>query len=1014
MKRWLRYFLGVVLLVSVSVHCPGGARTPGDTRTAVHFDKRIAPLLATHCLDCHGGSKPRGGLDLSRRKAAREGGDSGQAIVPGNAAASLLWKHVQAGKMPPKKSLTAEEKGLLREWINGGAAWGTDPIDPFRFTSASRGGYDWWSLQPVVRPALPKVQKAAWARNGVDHFILAKLEEKGLVPAPEADRPALIRRLSFDLTGLPPTPEEVTAFVQDREPDAYERLVDRLLASPRYGERWARHWLDVVRFGESNGFEHDELRRNAWPYRDWVIQALNHDLPFDQFARLQLAGDVLLSGDLPGVVATGFLVAGGYDSVGQQQQSQAMKAVVRQDELEDLIGTVGQAFLGLTVQCARCHDHKFDAVRQEEYYRLTAALGSVYHGERDVTPLAVLKDHAARQQRRQAELARWLGELKELEAPVRRRILAERKKPPAPASGLPEPLARWEFTRSLEDTRGGLHVQLHGDARRRPDGLVLAGKDGYASTPPLRTTVQARTLVARVRLANLTQRGGGVVSLQTTDGGVFDALVFGEQQPGHWLAGSEFFQRTRPFHGPPETAADRAPVHLALVHAEDGTISAYRNGQPYGKSYRSAGPVKFNPGQSRLVFGVRHTPAQPGRMLAGTILEAELYDRALTAREVAALAGGQADYVAEHELVAGLGADARARHEKLTALVQEARKAIEAPPPRQRVYAVVPRPPGEARVLLRGNPAQKGKAVTPGGVAALGGPSADFGLTGAAGDAERRRKLAAWVTHPSNPLFARVIVNRLWHHHFGTGLVDTPNDFGFNGGRPSHPQLLDWLADELVRQRFSLKALHRLLVRSAAYRQSSRWNPVAARVDAGNRLVWRMSPRRLEAEAVRDAMLAVAGQLNPVMGGPGFQDFQVTVRGATYTYAPADRDGFDLQRRTVYRTWARSGRSPLLDTLDCPDPSTATHRRSVTTTPLQALTLLNSAFVLRTAERFAARVQTEAGSNVERQIERAYRLAYGRAPTGEETAAARPVVQAHGLRSLCRALFNSNEFLYVD
>ncbi len=739
MKPWVGGFLGIVPLLSVFVCGPrGDAQAPDDTGAAVQFDKAIAPLLAARCLDCHGGSKPRGGLDLSRREAARAGGDSGRVIVPGDAAASLLWKHVRDGKMPPKKPLTADEKALLRRWIDGGAGWGTDPIDPFRFTSASRGGYDWWSLQPVVRPALPKVKNAAWARNGIDHFILAKLEAKGLGPSPEADRRTLIRRLAFDLTGLPPTPDEVAAFVRDPRPDAYERLVDRLLASPHHGERWARHWLDVVRFGESNGFEHDELRRNAWPYRDWVIEALNRDLPFDQFARLQLAGDVLLPGDPEGVVATGFLVAGGYDSVGQQQQSRAMKAVVRQDELEDVVGTVGQAFLGLTVQCARCHDHKFDPVRQEEYYRLTAALGGVRHGERDLT-----------------------------------------------------------------------------------------------------------------------------------------------------------------------------------------------------------------------------TPA---------------------ARE--AFAAGRQD--------------------------------IKVPPPKRLVYAVTPRQPGVAHVLLRGNPARKGKAVTPGGVAALAGPPADFGLAEDAGDAERRRELAAWVTHPQNPLFARVIVNRLWQHHFGTGLVDTPNDFGFNGGRPSHPRLLDWLADELVRHQFSLKAVHRLMVTSAAYRQSSRFDPRAARVDAGNRLLWRKGPARLEAEAVRDAMLAVAGRLNLAMGGPGFRDFRVTVRGATYTYTPSDRAGPDVERRTVYRTWARSGRSALLDTLDCPDPSTATHKRSVTTTPLQALTLLNSAFVLRTAESFAARVRKEAGSSVERQIEHAYRLAYGRPPTRGEIAAARPAVEAHGLRILCRALFNSNEFLYVD
>jgi hypothetical protein len=1012
MKRW-PWLGGLVLLAAIpGLHTP--AHSPTPPQAPQHFDRKIAPLLVNRCLDCHAGARPRGGLDLTSRAAALEGGDSGPVIVPGNAAKSLLWKHVSTGKMPPKKPLAAAEKQLLREWIDAGAAWGTDPIDPFRFTTDHRAGYDWWALQPVVRPEPPAVKHAAWPRGAIDRFILAELEARGLAPSPEADRPTLIRRLYFDLLGLPPAPEDVQAFVKDPAPDAYEKLVDRLLAAPHFGERWARHWLDVVRFGESNGFEFDELRPNAWPYRDWVIRAINDDMPFDRFARLQLAGDVLAPGDVQGVTATGFLVAGSYDTVGQTQQSVAMKAVVRQDELEDLVGTVGQAFLGLTVHCARCHDHKFDAVRQKEYYRLAAALGGVFHGNRDVTAAAVVKDFADKQKVQQAALAELQRQLAQLEAPVRQQILAERKKTGGPVTGLPEPLAHWDFSRGLKDQRNGVPAALHGDAKLGQAGLLVDGKGGYASTGPLQKTIKARTLVARVQLANLTQRGGAAISLQTLDGQVFDAIVFGEQQPGHWMAGSDGFRRSKSFQATAESKADMESVHLAIVYAADGTITAYRNGQPHGKPYQSGGLVTFEAGKAQLVFGVRHTPAQPGRLLAGTVLQAALFDVPLSPPEVAALAGAASDYVSEKEMIARLDDVGKAAREKLTARIRETRKQLEAPPPKQLVYAVVPRPPGVTHLLQRGNPAEKGAVVTPGGVAALAGAAADFGLAADAGDAERRQRLADWITHPKNPLFARVIVNRLWHHHFGAGLVETPNDFGFNGGRPSHPQLLDWLADELVRQKFSLKALHRLMVTSAAYRQASRFNAAAANVDAGNRLLWRKSPVRLEAEAVRDAMLTVAGQLNPRMGGPGFQDFKVRVRGATYYYDLIDGVGPEFQRRTIYRTWARSGRSPLLDTLDCPDPSTATHRRAVTTTPLQALTLLNSPFALRTAEHFAKRVQGEVGDDVAKQVGRAYWLAYGRAATGAEVAAAEPVVRAHGLLVLCRALINSNEFLYVD
>ena len=420
--------MSVTLLLAMMA-APGFAQEP-------RFDAVVAPLLIERCIDCHGGAKPKGGLDLTKQASAFKGGKNGPAIVAGNAEQSTLWQRVEAGEMPPKKPLPEKEKAILKAWIASGAAWGTDPIDPFRVTTSKRAGYDWWSLQPVKRPALPSVKQKDWPRNPIDHFVLAKLEAEGLTPSPEADQGSLSRRLHFDLTGLPPT---------GKDP---KELVNQLLASPQHGERWARHWLDVVRFGESNGFEHDELRKNAWPYRDWVIDAINTDMPFDEFTRWQIAGDVLKADDPGAVSATGFLVAGGYDSVGQGQPSVAMKMVVRQDELEDIVGTIGQTFLGLTVQCARCHDHKFDPVRIDEYYRLTAAVAGVRHGEREITASHLRLAFEKRQRELGTEIEALRTALTSLEKPIRAQILADRKdKGKTPKVIRPNAFARWDFTR---------------------------------------------------------------------------------------------------------------------------------------------------------------------------------------------------------------------------------------------------------------------------------------------------------------------------------------------------------------------------------------------------------------------------------------------------------------------------------------------------------------------------------------------------------------------------------------
>ena len=981
-----------------------------DPTGELDFDSRIAPLLAEHCLTCHNGNDKKGGLDLSSQSTALAGGDSGVVLKPGDLENSLLWQRITEQEMPPETPLPAQSQQLFRRWLSSGAQWGTDPIDPFRISTSHSAGYDWWSLQPIVRPEIPTrllLQAAGvLVRTPIDCFVQTRLEDAGLAPSPEADRRTLIRRLSFDLHGLPPTPEDVETFVSDSSPDAYERLVDRFLADPAYGERWARHWLDVVRFGESQGFERDKLRDHAWRYRDWVVDAFNADLPYDQFTRLQLAGDVLEEQGADGVIATGFLVAGPWDEVGQKQQSAAMKKVVRQDELEDVIGTIGQTFLGLTVNCARCHDHKFDPVRQTEYYRLAAALNGVKHGERElpsITPDTSVIRSALTALERQIE---------SLEAPVRKRLLASRRKDVRQAAP-PEPIARWTFDKSADDEFGILNGQKHGTARIANGKLRVDGKTGYVTTAPLDRDLTEKTLEAWVKLDTLTQRGGGVVSLQTLSGSVFDAIVFGEKEPHRWLAGSNHFTRTNSFDGPEETEADQQFVHVAVAWHADGTISGYRGGLPYGTPYKTKGPVTFPKGQAQLLFGLRHSPPGGNRFLSAQFDRVALYDRALTPDEISASAGVASDFISEQQLVEALSPEQRSQRSLWRFEAEHLSKQL-ARAQAVTVYAVNPEAqPKTMHVMLRGNPATPGDIATPGGVSAVTETAADFGLPEGAGDADRRRALADWMTHASNPLFARVIVNRLWHYHFGSGFIGTPSDLGFSGGQPTHPLLLDWLAAELIDSGYSLKHLQRLIVTSAVYRQSSRPRDDALAVDAGNQWLWRMSPRRLEAESVRDAILAIAGELNDNLGGPGYFDFTTHIRNTQF-YDLLDPIGASFNRRSLYRCWIRSGRNPFLDAFDCPDPSTKTPRRAVTTTPLQALALMNNSFVLRMSLRLAERLESEYPDNSAAQIDRAFALAYARPPTPHEEESVTRFVEMHGLAAFCRVLLNTNEFLYVE
>jgi len=670
------------------------------------FEKEIVPLLAKRCLECHNATDEKGGLDLSNRKAALAGGDSGHAIASGKVTDSLLIERVVAGEMPPKsrgqsQKLPAAEIALLNRWIAEGAQWPEGrEIDIYEKTTDVRGGLDWWSLQPVKRPAVPKVKQAERVHNPIDAFILAQLEKRLLKPAPLAGKRTLIRRAYFDLLGLPPTAGQVEAFINNKNPKAYEQLVDGLLASKHYGERWARYWLDLVRFAETCGYERDQLKPNIWRYRDWVINAFNNDMPYDRFVADQLAGDEVPYRDEQSVIATGMIRAGTWND---EPNDAADYLYTR---LEDMVHTTTSAFIGLTVKCARCHDHKFDPIRQTDYYRTASIFWSGYIGQANL---------------------------------------------------------------------GG------------PNKAQL-GMD-----------------------------------------------VFGWTDKG-----------------------------------------------------RTAAPIRL------LIKGERHKP--------GEVVEPA------TLSTIPAL------------------------EKKLT------------PPP------------------------------------------ADSKTT------RRRLQFAQWITSPDHPLTARVIVNRLWLHHFGQGIVRTPNNFGFKSSPPTHPQLLDWLAAELVAGKWTLKRMHKLIMMSATYRQSSQHPEQAeyAQKDFLNKTWWRFNRRRLDSEALRDAMLSVSGRLNPKMGGPSFYPVmsKEALEGlsrksnAWGTSTLAERS-----RRSIYMMTKRSRLLPLMTTFDFTDTTLPCGQRDVTTVPTQSLALLNNHFVHEQSAAMARRILKETGNDPAKAAARAWQLALGRQPTAAESAA---------------------------
>ncbi len=976
------------------------AAAAADDADPGRFRDRVAPILRGHCLRCHQGKAPAGGLDLSTPAGVVEDRGDGRVVEPGRAAESRLLEVISgaAPEMPKAgDKLDAGQVEAIRSWIEAGATWPAGPplkLDPL----------DWWSLRPLIRPAVPAPAPGdgGWARTPIDAFIRSGLRAEGLAPSPEADRRTLIRRVSFDLTGLPPAPEEVEAFEADPAADAWERLVDRLLASPRYGERWARHWLDVARYGDTHGYDKDQPRPNAWPYRDYIIRALNGDKAYGRFILEQVAGDVLFPATRDGAEAIGFLAAGPWDFIGHAEvpETKLDGMAARSLDRDEMVSNTFNTFASLTVQCARCHDHKFDPVSQADYYGLQANYAALDRADRpyDVDPaVAALRLDLA------ATRSRLASQVEALRSAAREKLGA----------------SLIDLDRRIAAAEAARQARIH---RSPAYGYHSSISPGADATRWVQVDLGRRATIARVVLHAADDDFNGIGA-----GFGFPPRfrVEASDDPGFGSGVTIIADRS---------AADVPNPRLApLAFEASGLVARYvrvtatRLALRQGDHHLALAEVEvIDPAGSNLAKGAAVTALDsieaPPRWRMANLVDGDYPIEA--SNELGPLIAARETLIRE-----ALGPAAGAELDRLGRSLAEADGRIAGLPARSAVYAATIHhgsgafrgtgpdggKPRVIRVLARGDVRSPGRVADPGTVAITPGIPARFDLAPEGPEGDRRAALARWLADPRNPLTWRSIVNRAWQYHFGRGLVDSPSDFGRMGATPSNPALLDWLAAEFRDGGQSLKSLHRLIVTSATYRQSSASNDAGIKIDADNARLWRMNRRRLEAEAIRDSVLLVAGRLDPSMGGPGFRDFEVDhpEHSPHYDYRRFDPEDPAAHRRSIYRFIVRSQPQPFLGALDCADPSMGVDKRNESTTALQALAMLNDRLMLAMAGHFASRLEAERG-DVAGRIDRAFRLALGRAPSDPERAALAAYARQYGLANACRVIFNLNEFAFVD
>lgn len=932
-----------------------------------------------------------GGLTLDWKAGWEKGGDRGPAIVPGDPDASLLIqavRHSHTELRMPEEKIPEDELRVLETWVKAGAF---DPRTTAPVNDVSSG--DWWSLKPLHRPAVPE----STAPNPIDAFISDRLKRERLSSVEDADRRTLIRRLTIDLHGLLPTPEEVQTFESDMAPDAVERLVDRLLASPRYGERWARHWLDTIHYADSHGFEHDVYRPNAWRFRDYVIRSFNDDLPWSRFIREQLAADAI-AGDQPErLAAIGFLGAGTYD------HSAAATAPKNFENLDrdDMVTQTMAAIVSTTANCARCHAHKFDPISQEDYYSLQAVFAGIGKGD-----IPFDEDPKVAADRR-----RW-NELKAAADQQNAEVLLSDEIRPR----VEEWISRQGQSANWKTLNVTSFVSVDAaNLERLDDGSILSS----GPLPDKETTVVTGTTdlkqVTAIRLDVLTHEslpmGGpgrapnGNLHLNSVELRVFRPGMNAAERLGIRRASSDFDQEG-----------------WTIQHAIDGNLETAwgihpQEGKSHSAVFELETPIEFSPGTElhvllRQIHGRAHII---GRFLL-SVTDAPVAATNIVPNDLATLlAIPKESRTADQTLALHAMIIRRLAEESLASL-----------PAPQKLYAAATVAdnergtirydrPREIFVLRRGDVEKPGEKVGPGALAAISSLPARFDVADTALESDRRVALGNWLAAKENPLTWRSVANRVWHYHFGRGLCDTPSDFGRMGGLPSHPELLDWLACEM-RDHDSVKRLHRLICTSEVYRRASRTTPEIEERDTENRLLARSVRQRMDADTWRDCILQVSGRLDLTMGGPGIQHFS-TRPGAQLTpildYSNFDWNTPGATRRSIYRVVWRGIADPMMEPMDFPDLGVLSPVRTFSASPLQALTLMNNRFVLHHAEIMAERA-LKASPDPDGQVRAAVQWVWQRDPDDFELQQLGSLARDEGLAAVCRVLLNSNEFLFID
>lgn len=920
----------------------------GSAADAIDFEHDVAPILQQHCLSCHSDNIRKGDVSLTTIADILEN----EYLVPQDANASHLMDLISGSEpeMPKEgEPLEPTEIETIRRWIESGAGW----PDNVTLREQSKADSSWWSLQPLATQSSFKT---------IDEFIRDGLSAEDLRMNPQADRRTLIRRATYDLTGLPPTPAEVDAFLNDKSPHAYEQLIDRLLSSQHYGERWGRHWLDVTRFGESNGFERNVIIGDLWPFRDYVIKSLNEDKPFDDFIRQHLAGDVIDSGNPDVEIGSAFLVAGPYDNVGNKDAAQV--AQIRANTIDEMIRATTEAFLGLTVGCARCHDHKFDPILQQDYYQLYASFAGVRHGSRVVATQAeqnARKAQTTSLERQKRTLTKTRDDLK---ASVQKRA----------ADNLQQYTQGWKRNK----------VERTGTEESFPE-------------------VEARFLRFTCEAAdsNPASRSFRVDEFEVWSTGP-DSFNVALLSNGGKASGPSRVIEDFPGAYGPQLAID-GKFGARFISTSPVLLLEFAKPQKINRVFFSSARNESTADQSKFAFVADYR--------IEVSLDGETWQLVADGSDREAVNKAHRDHrLFQFEVTE----DERKELAELDQQIKVANRKLNAIPKLRSVWVgnhVDVDAKGPFHVFVGGSPQRRGQEVTPASMSTLQPVFDGYSLASDSDQFHRRTALADWIVHPQNPLTPRVLANRLWHYHFGTGIVRTPNDFGYMGEQPSHPELLDFLASELIKNDWRIKPLHKRIMMSQTYQQSSQFRDQAATVDAEDRLLWRFPPRRLSAEEIRDTMLSISGKMDKRMGGPGFRLYQY-LQDNVATYVPLDKHGPETFRRAIYHQNARASRTDLMTDFDQPDCAFSTARRAATTTPLQALTTLNHDFTIVMAQEMARRLE-KSSVVAEQQVKEAFLLCYGRPANDTETQSCLELIRSHGLAAFCRVLMNTSELIYV-